>query len=229
MKLITTKDYLLLINEEAEIKVKDKVWWEDPEDGLTSQLNTAIEVHEDLIFMSEANASEIEAFPHEVSLVIAYYPLKEEAKELDLPLLPPFEEIDVEKLVFDYTLPNGFNRTDAGVSIMKAFIAGYKAAQSKGQYSLEDMLDAFEYGLSKPEFQLTRKLKEDLTIFVKLLSTQQLPKEFIPEYEYKEIIEKVDELSDKIGVTPKVTKLYKTLKTITNSEGKQEIQGHYIW
>jgi hypothetical protein len=48
-----------------DVQVGDKVYWTDPE-GITSGFNTAIEVNQDLIFMSEPHASETEAFPSEV-------------------------------------------------------------------------------------------------------------------------------------------------------------------
>lgn len=52
------------------IKAGDKIYWTDPEDGVSSQFNTAIEVSENMVFMSEPDASEIEAFPHECIKVI---------------------------------------------------------------------------------------------------------------------------------------------------------------
>jgi hypothetical protein len=51
--------------------------------------------------------------------------------------------------------------------------------------------------------------------YIQSLSTQQLPKEFIPEYK--------DFLEGGLGNPIEVRRF----KTITNSEGKQEIQGTY--
>jgi hypothetical protein len=89
--IIKTDNYLLVVSDE-EIKVKDKVYWTDPEDGISSQINTALEIYEDLIFMSEPNASEIEAFPHEVKKIIAHLPLNNSPILEGVDLLPPLED-----------------------------------------------------------------------------------------------------------------------------------------
>lgn len=190
MKLIQTNDYLLLIDEEAEIK--DCYYYNSLDKALRKNNNLNHSYH---------------------YKVIAYYPLTKEAKELNLPLLPnPFEnKTDVVALAIE-KYGDGYGAIDQ----IDAFKEGYKAAQqSNKQFSLEDMLDVFEYGLSKPEFQLTRRLKEDFEKFIQSLSIQQLPKEFITEYE--EIQEQ--------QWNP--TSWVKQLKTITNSEGKEELVGVY--
>lgn len=221
MKILSNDMYLLLIDEEAEIKPKNKVWWEDPEDGLTSQLNTVIEVYEELIFMSEPYASEIEALPQEVSLVIAYYPLTEEAEELDLPKLPnPFEEVDIEKLAKEHGSLY-INQREKELGYL-SFCEGYKVAQSK-QFSLEDVEKAIEMARSGSNGLISFKdfVKPDYTQeeIIQSLSTQQLPKEFIPEYEDYEVIGERDDDGYPLWS--------KKLKTITNSEGKEELVGTY--
>lgn len=178
--------------------------------------------------------------------VIAYRKLNEQAPDLDLPLLPnPFKEVDVEKLAFNYTLPSGFNRTDAGVSIMKAFIAGYKAATK--QFSLEDIKKAIKmartgYGYDgnidieahldmggvdnyNNEFKL--KTEEEI---IQSLSTQQLPKEFKPIMVCGRCL-KPDDDEDcwSAKECSRNTDFPDKFKTITNSEGKQEIQGRYVY
>lgn len=76
-KLIQTKDYLLLINEEAEIK--ENLWSKIPVGGY---------------FYSKIREEVVELQPRERNYdpsgfeIIAYYHLTKEAKELDLPLLP---------------------------------------------------------------------------------------------------------------------------------------------
>lgn len=65
-KLIQTKDYLLLIDEEAEIKKDDYFLLDDKY------------IYKDGGDMANDTAKKI----------IAYYPLNSETKELDLPLLP---------------------------------------------------------------------------------------------------------------------------------------------
>ena len=70
-KLIQTKDYLLLIDEEAICKTGELY--------LTSIQNRIIPKSKGVIQAGDK--------------IIAYYPLNSEAKELDLPLLPnPFIE-----------------------------------------------------------------------------------------------------------------------------------------
>lgn len=63
------------LSVEGEIKPNDKIYWTDPE-GLTSSLNTAIEVSEDMIFMSEPEASETEALPSECKKVKLFLCIK---------------------------------------------------------------------------------------------------------------------------------------------------------
>lgn len=205
MKLVQTKDYLLLIDEEAEIKEGDKV-----------EFNCGYAYNPCIVYDNSINKEDCK-------LLIGYYPLTKEAKELDLPLLPnPFERL------FNITEwakeEHKFNhRSIHELSFILGCEVGYEKAQSK-EFNLEDIKKAIEYGhVSEQPF-----LKDRLDNFIQSLSTQQLPSEFIPEYEYKEALEKVDELSDKIGVTPIISKLHKTLKTITNSEGKQELVGKWI-
>lgn len=96
----------------------------------------------------------------------------------------------------------------------EGFRDGYKAAQSK-QFSLEDMKKAIEFSYNagrrlerkavSPDFNF-KIYREEL---IQSLSTQQLPKEFIPEYEAK----------TEFGPFK--------LKTITNSQGKEELVGTY--
>lgn len=206
MKLIKNDLYLLLIDEEAEIKFNDLMY--------DSKLKIVMRYN---------------SYNDGCYKIIAYYPLKE-AKELDLPLLPnPFKvEVDVEKLACEkYNIKEGINDYDEryyntiNVAKAEAFIEGYNVAQAK-QYSLEDMLDAFEFGLSKPEFQLTRKLKEDFTKFIQSLSTQQLPKEFVGWVGKKKC---PYDFTSRCTIDRCDCEL--VFETITNSEGKEEIQGTY--
>ena len=102
-----------------------------------------------------------------------------------------------------------------------------KAAQFK-QFSLEDVKKAIKmareqsepyYGggglvLSEPIYE-DKHTEEEI---IQSLSTQKLPKEFIPEYE---IVYSSKELADKGFIYEEV------FKTITNSEGKQELVGTY--
>ncbi len=229
MKLVKTDLYLLLINEEAEIK--EGVYYLTHLGNVYKETSRPFEEDE-----------EVERFTNRslYKPILAYYPLTKEAKKLDLPLLPnPFKKEVDESFIKEYVqeLIDCKSVRESERTWISAIChqAVSKATQSKGQYSLEDINKAIEFAFNAGRRLERKAVSPDFSFviyreeLIQSLSTRQLPKEFISEYEYKETLEKMDELSDKIGVTPKVTKLYKTLKTITNSDGKQEIQGHYIW
>lgn len=216
-KLIQTKDYLLLIDEKAEIK-----------EGKT--------------FITKENiVHSCYGWNYGDRVVVAYYPLTDEAKELDLPLLPnPFnKQIDevthLKNLGHECFIQMKKLNPSGG---MKEFIRmavefGYKAAQSKGQYSLEDIKKAFNAGYDLNTWEQLGIPNEERDYlneheFIQSLSTQQLPKEFAPEYEYqtregdwKEVLLPSEWFSIDEGDNPK------RLKTITNSEGKEELVGTY--
>lgn len=177
-----------------------------------------------------------------------YYPLKKEAKELDLPLLPnPFEIdtndiIDREALMYIEKYTSYEHEGYMYNMGKRIFKEGYKAAQSK-QFSLEDILQA----IKKHQYKHTDDLDqtacpvkgaeyryivdvEDIENELKSLSTQQLPKEFIPEYEivyfhgsgYYEESQLSSEEREKYSFMKE-----QRIKTITNSKGKQELVGVY--
>lgn len=193
MKLIQLKKYLLLIDEEAEIKEWDFYY------DLKSKpfpIKQSIEnSHKD--FTS--------------SKIIAYYPITEEAKELDLPLLPPFpvvSKIDIQGMAIEKYGDNYWS-----VDRLTAFEDGYKAAQSK------------QLELLKRAIQLAsdaENIEEVTEEIIQSLSTQQLPKNFVPEYE--DVFNKTDSCSilDNNYHTHS-----KKLKTITNSVGKEVLVGEY--
>ena len=251
-KLIQTKDYLLLIDEEAEIKENDYLLLnnEHPKGRIRKcfhltnnnalwngkDWNTLKGKH----FFIDPKESEGWGFVTELECkkIIAYYPLTKEAKELDLPLLPnPFieeiEEIDentyLKNIGHECFLQMKKLNPSGGIRefIRMAVEFGYKAAQSK-QFSLEDMKKAIKmareqsepyYGggglvLSEPIYE-DKHTEEEI---IQSLFTQKLPKEFIPEYE---IVYSSKELADKVFIYEEV------FKTITNSEGKQELVGIY--
>lgn len=192
MKQLTqTNDYLLLIDEDAEIKVSDfitdtyNVWqWKDDSSLLGRKL------------------------------VMAYYPLSKEAKELDLPLLPnPFEEVDINKIIDEGNY--GYHDESIDNFYREGFRDGYKAASK--QFSLEDMKKAMELGLTLIDGNVHNQ--ERFEGFIQSLSTKQLPKEFIPEYDL------MNEGYDKPEDYP--YQECKVLKTIINPKSKQEIVGVY--
>lgn len=178
---------------------------------------------------------------NENNVACCYYQLTKEAKELDLPLLPSFEvtksieHLAEEKADVECQIDSSLDYA----GFYKGFIEGYKAAQSK-QFSLEDIKtvikwlnknysliedELFEPYIGKedevPDVFFHSVYEEALNRGIQSLSTQRLPKEFIPEYEW------VSEDYEPPGCDFPDRK--EVLKTITNSEGKQEIQGSYVY
>ena len=251
LKLINTNKYLLFIDEEAEIKENN--WYEN----------------NGVLFLSD-NSYDEGNNPNMRKLnnsIIAYYPLTKEAKELDLPLLPPFEEYKFQysyQIVFDY-VNSGIRNYEA----MMELIELKKITQSK-QFSLEDMKKAHFHGWFQRERYETQDKRtyslpenwKDMDYeekenwyfkqFIQTLSTQQLPKEFIPEYElipvdingnkitqayFKNIGDSNNPRNnietfknhgmDKNPIN--VVKAFdkKVLKIITNPQGQKVVQGEY--
>ena|SRR5690606_6914887 len=216
-KLIQTEEYLLLIDEEAEVCR-----------GQHRFLNNKVEpIHEG------------HNYPYKGNKVIAYYPLAKEAKELDLPLLPNLfgDEINFKEIVENLPEHDALTSMDGTYShfhyqseaMIKGYELGYKAAQSK-QFSLEDLKKAIDltqqicdrnahYVQRDRNVHVPMITIDEEEEIIRSLSTQQLPKEFIPEYEKrcwcaKPMNEGCFECSN-------------LLKTITNSEGKEELVGTY--
>lgn len=203
MKILSNNMYLLLIDEEAEI-------------GFSYYIDDIGEIRKSI-----TDDKDYWSVRDEYHKIIAYYPLTKEAKELDLPLLPnPFKD----------TIPNSgyeegmFGYTDTEVRVAQnAFQEGYKAAQSKGQYSLGDIKRAINFDKYHYEYGniIASKNDEEIENFIQSLSTQKLPKEFIPEYEKSY---KINSDGENIGFPVHDTN---KLKTIINSEGKEELVGVY--
>lgn len=230
-KLIQTKDYLLLTDEKAEININD--YW--------IYLNSNEEFDE---IITKSNLTEREWYSklHDrfaYKKVIAYYPLNSEAKELDLPLLPnPFEEVDIEKLAFKTLFPH-WSSEDVieytELAMIESFVIGYKAAQQSHskQFSLEDMEEVYYQGRIDSSDD-----EHNFDNFIQSLPTQQLSKGFVPEYEYyyhssKEFYkdakfekcskEQYELIKEEIPSCPVKVEL----KTMTNSEGREELVGIY--
>lgn len=216
MKLITTKDYLLLIDEEAEIKEEDYAY--------KKQANV---IYHDDILQIKSNTVGVN-YPDIAKIyrdkIIGYYPLTSEAKPLDgIPLLPPFkEEVNVKRLAIEYVnseeisskkkwnTKQYFDYDLKGIDLQGkddflykklllklyaetifGFEAGYKA--NTKQFSLEDIRKIIikvssdvitkGYGPCSVSAHYAREWMEENNNFIQSLSTQQLPKEFIPEIE----------------------------------------------
>lgn len=199
MKLTQTKEYLLFVDEKAEVCR-----------GQHRLLNDEVEkIHEG------------HNYPYRGFKIIAYRKLNENAKELDLPLLPNPFEVDTEKLSYIESLKDF-------PLCRESFEAGYKAAQPK-QFSLEDMYRVAIKAankVSRPKYGEIININEIVDTYIQLISTQQLPKEFIPEYK-KDWEETTKMLMESMGDNPEDFKYEETLKTITNSEGKEELVGTY--
>lgn len=186
-----TKDYLLLIDEEAEIY----------------QMDLYLDVDCDTVTRATLTSDQYSG----CKKIIAYYPLTEEARELDLPLLPnPFEEKPLMEQASKLRELRGYHK-DNHYSFCGGFIEGYRAAQSK-QFSLEDMKKAIEMARELTSFG-TKYLTEEI---IDVISAQKLPKEFVPEA---------------VTVTKGTNEFdfYEedVIKTITNSNGKEELVGVY--
>ena len=201
MNIIKTKDYLLLINKEAEIKKGD--WYIDSDNRIVRSLGNEYQMY---------------------GIIISYYPLTKEAKEFDLPLLPNWNKnVDVEELAKDFywKQTNNIIMENSRPDVIIGFVAGYGTAQSGKQFSLEDMKKCFVAGALTDLFNtwnIPKKIyaREKAEQYIQSLSTQQLPKEFIPKY--KTLLE--GGLVNPIEVI--------RYCTIMNSEGKEELVGDYI-
>lgn len=197
--LITTKDYLLLIDEEAEIKPGDYII-HDTVEGI-------VEANDEWYYRGEKD--------NYWNKVIAFYPLTKEAKELEgLPLLPPFEEVDIEKLA-KYHYGNNRKTREYEEGFLLGFDLGYKAAQAK---QLELLKRAIQLASDAENIE---EVEEEI---IQSLSTQQLPKGFIPSIE----LVLTDIESDIVGDDGEYIYINEErLKTITNSEGKEVLMGEY--
>lgn len=169
MKLIQTKEYLLLIDEEADIG-KGRLFYDLKRDVVADTAWTTTNK----------------------VLIIAYYPLTKEAKKLDLPLLPnPFEEVDVEKLALKKLgYENDLDITNEAWEDVNTFIRGYKAAQPK-QFSLEDVVELVQSLTSTPSYISKESAIHQVENYLQSLSTQQLPKGFIISDEFSTLEENI--------------------------------------
>lgn len=218
MKLLQTKGYLLLIDEESRGIEFGEIGVNMRHSNLEPETRNIGGYGSDKFYWSHKK-------------IIAYYPLTKEAKELDLPLLPPFEK-DIERLAEEFyrEFPNNpldkptwrYNKDINVHRKRKAFINGYKAAQSKGTFTLEDMKKAIEIAQTPIETGIGNYYP-NVNEVLEQLSTKQLPVGFIPEPNDIGFMRYAD-----ISVGKKLyDKIMPPFKIITNSEGIEEIQGSY--
>lgn len=220
MKLVKNDLYLLFIDEEAEIKPKD-VFLTDNKYIITCNNNISDTFINGNFYRSKC------------AKIIAYRKLNEEAKELDLPLLPnPFnKQIDevthLKNLGNECFIKMKELNPSGGIKefIRMAVEFGYKAAQAK-QFTLEDIKKAIEMSRSFKPMTIEGNFSSggyySTEEIIQSLSTQQLPKEFIPET----YCNYGDDCPSK-GAYDKQHLCDIRIKTIINSEGKQELVGTY--
>ena len=116
-KIEVEPNQFIWVDLKAKIKEGDKVWWENPPEGENSQINTAVEVYDAVIFMDE---SEIGAYPDEVFKIVAASP------ELKLDV-PNYDEFLATK-----KLPSWSTYTDNNPEgFVDAFIQGYQTAEKE--------------------------------------------------------------------------------------------------
>lgn len=212
-KLIQTKDYLLLIDEESRGIAFGEVGVNMRHSKLEVETRNIGGYGSDKYYWSHKKC-------------LAYYPLTEEAKELDLPLLPvtPKDEWGVHEThcCEEHGCKYGDNDCCVAIGIAKAKYPCEYCYDDEDdmQFTLKDVKKAFIAGQKHEEdiaCSAEINLNPNLEEYIQSLSTQQLPKEFIPEYERVRDWDSRDVNGDYNS------KLQ--LKTTTNSEGKEELVG----
>jgi hypothetical protein len=148
-----------------------------------------------------------------VKKIIGYEP-KNNALELDIPLLPELSvEDDVEKLAKEEF--KGFeDQYDKWRFGINGFIKGHKAATKV--YSEEDLMKAIEMAREEFNSGIKKYLKQDI---IQSLKQSKIPKWFVAEMEM--VIYPAN--MPKEGEDRPVYRL----KTTTNSEGKKVLVGTY--
>lgn len=251
MKLITTKDYFLLIDEEAEKQFNNYV--NNIDNSGISRITALKSAYIQLINVATGVEGAIGYYQQsEVEKIIGYYPLTKEAKELDLPLLPnPFEEkvdIIIQARNFNKQVKNPHSNYDKEYQVWeRAYIEGFDdgLTQSDKQFSLDDM---FSFAIFCCDKHVLDDSDKDNIKWVSAFSkrphltnqqmfdnwqspsTQQLPKEFIPEYNKCTgmcMIVAHDHKGEDEESCFLTCCRRAELQTITNSEGKEELVGTY--
>jgi hypothetical protein len=199
-KIVETPEYLLAVSDEVRVNsITD--WYYEHDNNIPLYQ-----------FIKET-------LPEEYYLpkVVAYLP-KNNAPELDLPLLPEmFVENNVKKLAENYTS----NETDKTLKLISkySFRDGHKAATKV--YTEEDLRNAINMGIDLWMNSMTDNSAE-LTesdyqqIIQSLKQSKTTPKWFVAEIE--------EQRTATYGGI-----IVKGLKTTTNSEGKQVLVGTYLF
>ena len=194
-ELIKTQDYLLVVDD-SEIKVGD--WVIETRNGLN-------ELH----FTNSRYVID----KHIQKKVIAHLPLNNSPILEGVPLLPPLEQEDDEKILFANEIENMLEY-DRGRWYGR--IEGYNKAIEKYKFTEEDMIQAFAYGRTLEPF-------DSFEDFIQSLSHPKMPTHV--EFETESM--SVDEIREHgkgflHGPTFKI-------KTTTNSQGQEVACGKYVY
>ena len=197
-ELIKTQDYLLVVDD-SEIKVGD--WVIETRNGLN-------ELH----FTNSRYVID----KHIQKKVIAHLPLNNSPILEGVPLLPPLEQEDDEKILFANEIENMLEY-DRGRWYGR--IEGYNKAIEKYKFTEEDMRKARE--MSKDIKYITYSFDD----IIQSLSQPKTPTHFEFEIEYDccgryENCKGCDATAEMINLRH---------KTATNSQGQQVVCGKYIY
>lgn len=227
MKIQPTKDYLLLISGEA-LKAGDIGIFPNTFNGEILSFEGCVPLKVSFDYASNDTYN---------FKVLAYYPLTSEAKELDLPLLPKWTK-DTNTIYLVDNLKGGEegnltwnvcafeSQIDAekyceGEDHLKWYSTTiYKTAQEK-KFTIEDMKKTAQaaFTVKSNNDNIIEDFEKWFDKRIKSLSTQQYPKEFIPEY---------DNTMSMLDISDEYPFEYE-IKTTSNPEGKQELMGKYIY
>ena len=209
--LIKTDDYLLILSDE---EIKDGDWFYN---NVLNQCIKAVGVWEDKVKHLNSN---LDTFK-----VISHLPLNGAQVLEDVPLLPPLED-EVEKLAEDYNIEFQLSHGSKpphikNTHIINHFKFGYNKAKEKYKYTEEDLRKAIEMAqeCSICECFLGPHIEREHTEKSIIQSLQHHPK--YPIAFECEVITRV------YDVYPQRTE--RKPKTITNSQGRTEWVGKYIY
>lgn len=145
---------------------------------------------------------------------------------------------DIEQILFDYDNVDWSKREHKQPTIiMKEWLKEKIQSLPNQQFSLEDLIafgkKCFYKGFDKSENDDSNcytAWREENSGLVQTLSTQQLPKKFIPEYDVVYFHGSGYYTESQLSLKERETHSFmkeQRLKTITNSEGKEELVG--VW
>ena len=195
-KIIETKDYTLAVSDE---EIKDDccyvLWKGKICNSKRSCLSSTIKVEyfDDTEHAEQFGEKDtyVEVYKNDCKKIIAHQP-KNNAPELDLPLLPEIDvKDDVEKLAEEYVIDESYLPVYKE-ECKRAYINGYKAATKV--YSEEDLRKAIDFGIRYTDERMTTdivseifdidcsgNLEETTQLFTQSLKQLKTPKWFVAE------------------------------------------------